>query len=151
MDTENMYGRGARIRLIATAIVTPLIVCGAGAAQAQAALEFFGWAQADYIQDFNRVDPAWDSTLRPSKIAVPEGQIGSNGQAIVSVKQSRFGVKGTQPVEGGEEITFKFDFDLFGTGNNAGLTTFRLQNAYAEWHHILAGQTDTNFMDASIF
>ena len=151
MDTENMYGRGARLRLIVTAIVTPLILCGAGAAQAQAALEFFGWAQADYIQDFNRVDPAWDSTLRPSKIAVPEGQFGSNGQAIVSVKQSRFGVKGTQPVEGGEEITFKFDFDLFGTGNNAGLTTFRLQNAYAEWHHILAGQTDTNFMDASIF
>ena len=122
-----------------------------GTARAQAAYEFFGSAQADYIQDFNRVDPSWESTLRPSKIAVPEGQFGGNGQAIVSVKQSSFGVKGTAPIEGGEELVFKFNFDLFGVGSNAGLTTFRLQNAYAEWRHILAGQTDTNFMDASTF
>ena len=143
--------RGLHWRLIAAVMAVLLIGGAGGAARAQASYEFFGAAQADYIQDFNRVDPSWESTLRPSKIAVPEGQFGSNGQAIVSVKQSSFGVKGTAPIEGGEELVFKFNFDLFGVGSNAGLTTFRLQNAYAEWRHILAGQTDTNFMDASTF
>jgi DcaP outer membrane protein len=114
-------------------------------------MEIYGTAQADYIQDFNRVNPDWTSTLRPSKIAVPEGLYGSNGQAIISVKQSRFGVKGTAPIEGGEELTYKFDFDLYGVGSNAGQTTFRLQNIYAEWRGLLAGQTDTNWMDGSIF
>ena len=148
MDTHTA---GLRWQMIAAVMAVRLIGSAAGAARAQAAYEFFGAAQADYIQDFNRVDPAWDSTLRPSKIAVPEGQFGGNGQAIISVKQSGFGVKGTAPIEGGEELVFKFNFDLFGTGSNAGLTTFRLQDAYAEWRHILAGQTDSNFMDASIF
>src|SRR5262245_58571347 len=44
--------------------------------------EIFGTAQLDYVQDFNRVDPAWDATLRPSKIPTTEGAFGSDGQAI---------------------------------------------------------------------
>jgi hypothetical protein len=114
-------------------------------------MEFFGTAQADYIQDFNRMDPNWVSSFRPSKIAAPEGLYGSNGQAIISVKQSGFGVKGTVPIEGGEELTYKFNFDLYGVGSNAGQTTFRLQNMYGEWRGLLVGQTDTNWMDIGIF
>ncbi len=143
---------GTRTFGVRALVIAVPFACGlAGQAQAATDIEIYGWAQADYIQDFNRVDPSWESTLRPSKIAVPEGEYGSNGQALISVKQSRFGVKGTAPVEGNEDITFKFDFDLFGVGANAGQTTFRLQNMYAEWRHILAGQTDTNWMDASTF
>jgi hypothetical protein len=126
----------------------------AGAPVARAAeppIEFYGSVQGDYIQDFKRVDPDWAATLRPSKIAMTSGQYGGDGQSLVSVRQSRFGVMGTAPLENGETLTFKFDFDLFGTGNNAGQTTFRLQNAYGEWRQLLAGQTDTGFMDGSIF
>ena len=143
-----------RLRRVFRALIAfavPSLLALAGTAQAASDMEIYGTAQADYIQDFNRVDPNWASTLRPSKIAVPEGTYGSNGQAIISVKQSRFGVKGTAPIEGGEELTYKFDFDLYGVGSNAGQTTFRLQNFYAEWRGLLAGQTDTNWMDASIF
>src|SRR5206468_1332439 len=82
------------------------------AVEVPASMEFFGTVQADYIQDFNRMDPNWVSSFRPSKIAAPEGIYGSNGQAIVSAKQSGFGVKGTAPIEGGEELTYKFDIDL---------------------------------------
>jgi len=121
------------------------------AADVLASMEFYGTAQADFIQDFNRMDPNWVSSFRPSKIAAPEGIFGSNGQSIVSVKQSGFGVRGTAPLEGGEELTYKFNFDLYGVGSNAGQTTFRLQNMYAEWRGLLAGQTDTNWMDLSIF
>ena len=138
----------------ATAILigSCLAVGTAGLARAaDVPFEIYGAVQADYIQDFKRVDPNWDSTLRPSKIPTIDGLYGSNGQAIISAKQSGFGVKGTAPLENGETITFKFNFDLFGTGDNAGQTTFRLQNAYGEWRNLLAGQTDTVFMDGSIF
>ena len=115
-------------------------------------LEMYGFIMADAIYDFQRMDPDWDDAFRPSKIPTTEGQFGGDGQASVSVKQSRFGIKGSMPTgEGNTPLTFKFDFDLFGTGDNAGQTTFRLQNAYAEWGSLLAGQTDSVFMDIDVF
>lgn len=113
-------------------------------------LEIYGFAQADYIQDFNRVDPDWDATLRPSKIPTTQGTFGDNGQSIISVRQSRFGVKGHQEVAG-QDLTFKFEFDLFGVGDDAGQTTFRLRHAYGAWGPILAGQTNSLFMDGDTF
>ena len=70
----------------------------------------------------------------------------------ISVKQSRFGVKGTMPTgEGSSPLTFKFEFDLFGTGADAGQTTMRLRHFYGEWGQILAGQTNSLFMDIDVF
>jgi DcaP outer membrane protein len=121
-------------------------------AAAGPSLEIYGFIMADAIHDFQRMDPDWDDAFRPSKIPTTEGEFGGDGQSSVSVKQSRFGIKGSMPTgEGNTPLTFKFDFDLFGTGANAGQTTFRLQNAYAEWGSLLAGQTDTLFMDIDVF
>ena len=112
----------------------------------------YGFVMVDAIHDFQRMDPDWDDAFRPSKIPTTEGQFGGDGQSSVSVKQSRFGIKGSMPTgEGNTPLTFKFDFDLFGTGDNAGQTTFRLQNAYGEWGSLLAGQTDSLFMDIDVF
>ena len=55
-----------------------------------ARFEIYGFAMVDWIQDSKRVDPAWQDAFRPSKIAAPEGQFGSNGQSSISVKQSYF-------------------------------------------------------------
>jgi hypothetical protein len=114
--------------------------------------EIYGFAQADYIQDIGgRLDPAWDDAFRPSKICL-DGACGDDGQASISVKQSRFGVKGTMPTgKGSAPLSFKFEFDLFGTGVDAGQTTFRLRHAYGEWGPILAGQTNSLFMDGDVF
>jgi hypothetical protein len=127
---------------------------GSGAAQAQdksgPSFEIYGFAQADYIQDFNRVDPNWDATLRPSKIPTISGADGSDGQSIISVRQSRFGVQASQPIAG-RDLYAKFEFDLFGVGANEGQTTFRLRHAYGSWGPILAGQTNSVFMDGDTF
>src|SRR4051812_17309474 len=56
-------------------------------------LELYGFVQLDAIQDFNRVDPNWEASLRASKIATHDGQFGSDGQSIFSVRQTRLGVK----------------------------------------------------------
>jgi len=102
------------------------------------------------VQDFKRVNPNWDDTLRPSRIPTTKGQFGSDGQAIISVRQSRFGAQARLPV-GGEDLYVKFEFDAFGTGADEGKTTFRLRHAYGSWGPLLAGQTNTLFMDGDTF
>src|SRR5262250_1298409 len=85
------------LALIATAVVPWCIAPTAMAADEQRSFEIYGFAQLDWIQDSKRVDPAWMDAFRPSKIATPEGEFGTNGQSDLSVKQTRFGVKGTLP------------------------------------------------------
>ncbi len=114
--------------------------------------DIYGFAQADGIYDVDRVDPTWEDTLRPSKIPTEEGVFGSDGQTLFSAKQSRFGVKGDIPVDSKMgDITFKFEFDMFGVGVDAGQTTIRLRHAYGEWGPLLAGQTNSLFMDGDVF
>jgi hypothetical protein len=114
--------------------------------------EIYGFAQLDASEDTKRVQPDWEDAFRPSKIAAPEGEYGTNGQTGMSVKQSRFGFKGTQPTgDYTPPIEFKFEFDFFGTGVDAGQTTIRLRYFYGEWGQLLAGQTTSLFMDLSIF
>jgi hypothetical protein len=113
-------------------------------------LELYGFVQLDAIQDFKRVNPDWDATLRPSRIPTESGQFGGNGQSIFSVRQSRFGAKATGMLAG-KPYEAKFEFDLYGTGVDAGQTTFRVRHMYAKWGPFLAGQTNSLFMDGDIF
>jgi len=113
-------------------------------------LEIYGFAQLDYIQDFKRVNPSWEAALRPSRIPTTDGAFGEDGRAILSSRQSRLGVNASLPVAG-ETLVTKLEFDLFGTGSDEGQTTFRLRHAYGEWGSLLAGQTNSLFMDADMF
>ncbi|WP_206367557.1 DcaP family trimeric outer membrane transporter [Sphingomonas sp. HDW15A] len=112
-------------------------------------LELYGFVQLDAIQDFNRVDPDWEASLRASKIPTEEGAFGSDGQSIFSVRQTRLGVKASGTLHD-KPYEAKFEFDLFGTGDEAGQTHMRIRHMYAKWGPILAGQTNTLFMDVDI-
>lgn len=122
----------------------------------RAQVDVYGFVQADGIYDADRMDPDWAATLRPSKIPVncrssdPDPGCGNNGESIVSVRQSRLGVKGLFPTPVGELHT-KFEFDLFGVGDDAGETTFRLRHAWGELGSFGAGQTWSLFMDPDVF
>lgn len=122
----------------------------AGAAEGDKAFEIYGFVQLDFTQDFDRVNPDWEDTLRPSRIGIDEEQFGDDGQSSFSVKQSRFGVKASLPTARGP-INTRFEFDIFGVGDDAGQTTFRLRHAYGEYGQFLAGQTHSLFMDIDIF
>jgi hypothetical protein len=141
--------RRLKLQLLSAVFVSSLGAAGAAYADGPS-FEIFGHAMADYVQDFNRVDPNWDDTLRPSKIPTTPGQFGSDGQSIISVRQSRFGAKMNQDIAG-QPLMVQFDFDLYGSGANEGETTFHLQHFYGSWGPILAGRNDSNFMDGSIF
>ena len=154
MKTRRLLKSNGLLTVGLPAAVSAVLLSSAPAVAEEAgrSFEIYGFAQADYIQDFGgRLSPDWDDALRPSKIGI-DGQYGGDGQSSISVKQSRFGVKGSMPTgEGGTPLTFKFEFDLFGTGADAGQTTFRLRHAYGEWGALLAGQTNTLFMDGDVF
>src|SRR6185503_254997 len=113
-------------------------------------LELYGFVQTDAIQDFNRVNPDWEATLRPSRIPTTKGEFGSDGQTNFSVRQSRLGAKATGTIAG-EPYEAKFEFDLFGVGVDAGQTTMRIRHAYASWGPFLVGQTNSLFMDGDLY
>ena len=113
-------------------------------------LELYGFIQVDAIQDFKRVNPDWEATLRPSRIPTTEGEFGSDGQSIFSVRQSRLGTKATGTLAG-KPYEAKLEFDLYGTGDDAGQTTMRVRHVYASWGPFLIGQTNSLFMDSDLF
>ena len=146
------------MKVVGPSALVMIAVLGAGtwhaarAAEPSSSFEIYGFAMVDWIQDTKRVDPNWQDAFRPSRIAAPEGEFGSNGQSDLSVKQSRFGVKGTLPTsDHAPPLNFKFEFDMFGVGADAGKTTIRLRHAYGEWGQLLAGQTHSLFMDIDVF
>jgi hypothetical protein len=59
-------------------------------------------------------------------------------------------VKSSTPTPLGKLNTI-FEFELFGTGVDAGQTTFRLRHAYGELGPFGAGQTWSPFMDIDVF
>lgn len=138
--------------LCMTAIAGFAAVTEPASADIGASMKIYGFAEADYIYDSKRVDSNWEDAFRPSKIATPEGEFGSDGQSSVSVKQSRFGVSGSHPTDTDwGPVSFKFEFDLFGVGADEGQTTIRFRHIYGEWGPLLAGQTNSVFMDIDVF
>jgi hypothetical protein len=149
LSTRSLLGKGI---LAATAAAAGLAATPLRAEDAGRSIDLYGFLMADYIQDITgRLDPDWDDAFRPSKIGIDE-QFGTDGQASLSAKQSRFGVKGKMPTgEGRSPLDFKFEVDMFGVGEDAGKTSVRLRHAYGEWGPILAGQTHSLFMDIDVF
>jgi hypothetical protein len=122
----------------------------------KARIELSGAIQFDGIYDSKLMDPAWQSTLRPSKIPVncpPNGfdlGCGKNGFTNFSPKQTFLNIKGFLPTDYGEVKT-ELQFDLFGTGTEEGKIAFHLQKAYGQWGQFLFGQTESLFMDIDVF
>ncbi|GAB3101499.1 hypothetical protein G8770_14430 [Aestuariicella hydrocarbonica] len=120
------------------------------ASEKKGALQLYGHLQLDVIHDFNRVDPDYAATLRPSAIPTVDGSFGQDGETRLSVKQTQLGLKGSLFTPVGE-VNSWFEFDMFGTGSDTGQTTFNLRHAWVEIGRLGFGQTSSTFMDISIF
>jgi len=131
---------------------TPAAPPPAQSAQApdKGTLEIYGFGQLDAIPDFKQNDPNWYDVVRPSKLPSFKDEFGKDGRFYMSVRQSRFGVKGEMPTDQGP-VKAQFEFDMFGVGADKGLTTIRLRHAFGEWKGIGAGQTNSQFMDIDVF
>jgi hypothetical protein len=118
--------------------------------QAKSSLDIYGFVMMDAGYDFKQVHPDWFDVVRPVKLPSRENEFGEDGNTYFSVRQTRFGVKTETPTSMGPLKT-QFEFELFGTGGDAGKTTFRLRHAYGELGQIGFGQTWSPFMDIDVF
>ena len=116
----------------------------------ESTLDIYGFAMTDAGYNFGAIDPAWFDVVRPTKLPAFANEFGPNGQAYFSVRQTRFGVKSSTPTSYGDLKTI-FEFELFGTGVDAGQTTFRLRHAWGELGHFGVGQYWSPFMDINVF
>jgi hypothetical protein len=110
----------------------------------------YGFAMLDAGYQFKQNDPNWFDVIRPVKLPAFKDEFAPDGKVYFGVRQSRLGVKSSTPTKYGELKT-QFEFELFGTGVDAGQTTFRLRHAYGELGHFGAGQTWSPFMDIDVF
>jgi hypothetical protein len=113
-------------------------------------LDVYGFAMLDTGYQSGQNDPDWFDVLRPTKLPAFENEFGEDGEWFASVRQTRFGVKSNTDTSLGNLYTV-FEFELFGTGVDAGQTTIRLRHAYGELGKWGAGQTWSPFMDIDVF
>jgi hypothetical protein len=129
----------------------PPVVTGKPAQPAgESTFEVYGFAMLDMGFDFKTNHPDWFDVIRNTKLPSFKGEFAPNGKWYSGVRQTRFGVKSSTPTGWGELKT-QFEFELFGTGVDAGQTTFRLRHAYGELGQFGAGQYWSPFMDIDVF
>lgn len=113
-------------------------------------LDIYGFVQLDSGYNFGAINPNWFDVMRPTQLPSFPDEYGPNGSTFASVRQTRFGVKSSTDTPYGDLKTI-FEFELFGTGVDAGQTTFRLRQAYGELGQFGGGQTWSPFMDIDVF
>jgi hypothetical protein len=116
----------------------------------ESTLEIYGFAMLDAGYQYGQNHPDWFDTVRPTKLPPFENEFRPSGHTYFGVRQSRFGARATTPTKYGDLKT-TFEFELFGSGVDAGQTTFRLRHAYGELGQFGAGQTNSPFMDGDVF
>jgi hypothetical protein len=113
-------------------------------------LDIYGHVMMDMGYNAGASDGSWFDVMRPSKLPGFKDQFGPEGNFYYSVRQTRFGAKSYTPTALGELYT-QFEFEMFGTGVDAGQTTFRLRHAYGQLGKWGAGQYWSPFMDIDVF
>jgi hypothetical protein len=113
-------------------------------------MDIYGFTMLDTGFDAEQNDPLWFDVVRPTKLPAFEDEFGKDKRWFSSVRQSRLGVKTYTPTMFGELKTI-FEFELFGTGDQAGQTIFRLRHAWGELGQFAAGQYWSTFVDPDVF
>lgn len=129
------------------------VFVGVGYAQEQGeekSFELYGHIMTDVGYNFGQTDANWFDVSRPTKLPAFENQFGTDGNVYFSVRQTRFGAKSWFPTSLGNLYT-QFEWEMFGTGVDAGQTTLRLRHAYAELGKFGVGQYWSPFMDIDVF
>jgi hypothetical protein len=129
---------------------TNVLLAQETAKEREKAMEIYGFIMMDGGYNFNQIHPDWFDVVRPTKLPSFENEYGTDGNTYASVRQTRLGFKNWFNTCKGELKT-QFEFEMFGTGVDAGQTTIRLRHAYAELGKWGIGQYWSPFMDIDVF
>ena len=139
-----------KTHLVAALLLGTVPVALSAQSGSQSTINVYGFAMLDAGYNADQIDPNWYDVIRTTKLPSFKNQFAPDGNTYFSVRQSRLGVKATIPTALGDLKT-TFEFEMFGTGVDAGQTTFRLRHAYGELGKFGAGQTWSPFMDIDVF
>ena len=134
-------------------VIFLLIIAGQLQAQVDSSkkvMEIYGFIMMDAGYNFNQIQPNWFDVVRPTQLPAFKNEYGTDGNVYFSVRQTRLGFKNYFQTPLGELKT-QFEFEMFGTGVDAGQTTMRLRHAYAELGKWGIGQYWSPFMDIDVF
>lgn len=119
--------------------------------ESQKTMEITGHVMMDSGYDFGKMDPEWFDTMRPSKLLDSEGnEFQNQGNMFFGVRQSALSFKNYFDTSLGS-IKTVFEFDLFGSGKDAGATAFHLRHAYVKFGKFIVGQTNSVFADMEVY
>jgi len=118
----------------------------------ESTFDIYGFVMTDVIYNANQEHPDWQDGLRPTKLPIFENDpdYTAGGTMYFGVRQSRIGFKSKTATKCGD-FTTQFEWELYGTGGDAGQTTPRLRHAYGQLGKWGVGQTWSPFMDIDIF
>lgn len=133
-------------KLIYTLIFSLLMSCIYAQDAPKPVLEIAATMTTDVGYNFNQVNPDYFDVMRPTQLPAYKNQFGTDGNVYFGVRQSYFGIKSYTPTKLGE-LYIRFAFDLFGVGNDAGLTKFHMLYAYAELGKLGVGHNWSLFCD----
>jgi hypothetical protein len=136
--------------LAAGLLLVPFTARAQDSASTKPSLNIYGFVQTDAISDFKTVNPDWYDMLRPTQLPEFKNEFGKDGNFWASVRQTRFGIKGTTPTAMGD-LFARFEFDLLGVGPLAGQTAFRVRYAYGQLGQFAIGQLESTFEDLDVY
>ena len=89
-------------------------------------MDIYGFIMMDAGYNFNQIHPDWFDVVRPTKLPAFENEYGTDGNTFSPYDKQGWDLKIISRHRMGELITH-FEFEMFGTGVDAGQTTIRLQ------------------------
>src|SRR5262245_50958708 len=140
------WQRKAALTAAITGLAAPAFAQDGGGTR----VDISGFAMLDMGYQTGQNHPDWYDVVRPTKLPSFEDEFAPDGNWFAGVRQSRLSVRSSTPTAAGEIKTI-FEFELFGTGVDAGQTTLRLRHAWGELGKWGAGQTWSPFMDIDVF
>jgi len=132
------------------ALLVCLLVASPVWAQTPSTFEIYGFAMMDAGYNAKQIHPDWYDVVRPTKLPSFQNEFGTDGHTYFSARQTRLGFKSNTSTDAGDLFT-QFEFEMFGTGVDAGQTTIRLRHAYGQLGKVGAGQYWSPFMDIDVF
>ncbi|HEX5004739.1 MAG TPA: DcaP family trimeric outer membrane transporter [Gemmatimonadales bacterium] len=112
--------------------------------------EIYGFGMLDFGKQIDRINPDYYDVVRPTQLPAFAGQYGADGQLFMGIRPSRLGVQAWFPTSAGDLFTI-FEFDLFGSGAQAGQTTFHIRKVWGQLGRFGVGQNNSTFSDVDVF
>ena len=121
----------AKWLLLAVVFFLTTAISGQAQEEKKKTMEIYGFIMMDAGYNINQIHPDWYDAVRPTKLPAYKNEYGTDCNFYFSVRQTRLGFKNYFETPLGELKT-QFEFEMFGTGVDAGQTTIRLRHAKIE-------------------